>query len=498
MKSRQVVRLTAPILALSILPLGVGIVTAWNVHRSHKEVSRTLALNVGSMRAAEELAIAARDARIQLERYLLTGDRAHLRELFNSREDAGRWLVQAEQTAVTPREQELVAQLHMGYDRFLDGFPDDVFRYPQERVLAEVREQIELANEITRPAQAFLDYNEEEITQSTEQNEHMASRMALVLLVMGVCGPVAGLSAGFGLARGISRSMVRLSVPIQDAAGKLSQVVGPLTLDAGSDFDGLEAVLRRIANQIGAVIERLHQSQRDALRAEQLAGLGQLAAGIAHELRNPLMSMKILVQSAAEQGESACLGPRDLGVLEEEITRLEHLTRSFLDFARPPQLEERSFDACTVLEEATALVGAQARQRGVHIGCDLPDRPVMVRADQGQLRQVLLNLLLNALEAVSNGGAVTLRLQITPGSASRCGKPHWLTLSVLDNGPGLPAGREGDIFLPFVSTKPTGIGLGLSICKRIAEAHRGEITAANRPEGGAEFRVRLPCVEISH
>jgi two-component system sensor histidine kinase HydH len=300
-----------------------------------------------------------------------------------------------------------------------------------------------------------------------------------------VCGPVSGLLAGYGISRAVSRSIVRLSVPIRDAAGKLNEIVGPITLAARWGLEELEGVLQVIAERIGAVIARLQQSEREAREAEHLAAVGQMAAGIAHELRNPLMPMKILVQAAAEREPSPGLDGRDLAVLEHEIGRLEHSIQTFLDFARPPRLEKRTFDIALVLPRVVDLLAARAAQQGVRIECRVPGRPVEVLADANQIRQVVLNLLLNALDATPHGGSVRLELQEEEGR-------RWLKLRVSDTGCGLPAGLGPRIFEPFVSTKETGLGLGLSICKRIVEAHEGEIRAADRPGGGAVFTVRLP------
>ena len=127
------------------------------------------------------------------------------------------------------------------------------------------------------------------------------------------------------------------------------------------------------------------------------------------------------------------------------------------------------------------------RRHDVRIDCDWPSGPARVEADAGQVRQVVLNLLLNALEAVGDGGEVQARLAVLASGGRR-----WVEVAVEDTGPGLPAHLGEGIFAPFVSTKPTGLGLGLSVCRRIAEAHGGEITAADRPGGGAVFRLRLP------
>jgi signal transduction histidine kinase len=218
-----------------------------------------------------------------------------------------------------------------------------------------------------------------------------------------------------------------------------------------------------------------------------------MAAGIAHELRNPLMSMKILVQSAAAQEGAANLGSRDLAVLEEEIIRLERLTRTLLDFARPPQLDKRPFEAQALLRETADFMESRAQQQNVHIACAFPAEPILVEADVGQVRQVLLNLLLNALEAIPSGGRVWVELEMKKSSRQPA---RSVVIRVADTGPGLPGDLGQNIFTPFVSTKQTGIGLGLSICKRIVEAHGGEISAANRSEGGAVFSVRLPGLVV--
>jgi signal transduction histidine kinase len=487
MHARLLVRLTAPIMAISALPLAVGVVSAWNVHRSQKNASAALALNVASMRAAEELAIGIRDVRYQLDRYLLTGDRRSLDEVPGLRRETDPWLAAAQRAAVTPREKELIDRVTRGYDDFFREF-DRVARQPAPGDAADrLRELINhpLTQEILVPAQDYLDFNEGEIARSNEDNQRTADQMVRGLLLLGVCGPVSGLVAGYGLARTLSRSLVRLSVPVRDTAGKLNEIVGPITVSARLSLEELEGVLHRIADQVGAVVGRLQQSQREVLRAEQLAAVGQLAAGIAHELRNPLTSMKLLVQTAAENVPAPALQGRDLAVLEDEITRLERLIQTFLDFARPPRLERRAFALGPVLEQTVGLVGARAERRGVRCTWAAPPEPVVLEADPGQVRQVLLNLLLNALDAVPAGGRIEVGLQVLPSEGTA-------VLTVADTGHGLPAELGEQIFEPFVSTKETGLGLGLPICRRLVEAHGGTIAAAGRPGGGAVFTVRLP------
>lgn len=499
MKTRLLARLTALIMVLSLLPLAVGIVAAWQVHRYQKEASDALSRNVASMRAAEELVIAFHDVRARLHLFLLKENRAHLEDVPGLRQGTDRWLGAMKRMAVTEREQELIGRVTAGYQHFFTEFQSLLQQTLARRQLASrVRELAEgtLTREILQPAQDYLDLNEKEIDASNADNERIAERMVLGLLLLGVCGPVSGLLAGFGISRAVSHSIVRLSVPIRDAAGKLNEIVGPITLSARWSLDELEGVLRNIAERIGAVIARLQQSERDARQAEHLAAVGQMAAGIAHELRNPLMPMKILVQAAAERSPSPGLDERDLAVLEQEITRLERSIQLFLDFARPPRLEKRTFDIGEVLASLVSLLTPRAEQQGVRLELRQPEQPILIQADVGQVRQVVLNLILNALDATPHGGTVRLELEVSePPSEEDGRKERWLTLRVSDSGRGLPAGLGQRIFEPFVSTKETGLGLGLSISKRIVETHEGEIHAADRPEGGAVFTIRLPCVQ---
>jgi signal transduction histidine kinase len=505
--SPLVLRLTAPLVAVSLLLLGVGVGAARYVDQMQRNVSQSLRFNVSSMRAAEEIEILMRDIlRTQFDRFLMPGNPAlpHLDPTF--RQEVHRWLGVAERFSISSEEKELTARARRGYLDLLKETDQLSAELPREELEARVRKLIDvIVQEIVQPIHAYLDFNEEEVEQSVAENQQLADRLVYVLLLLGICGCVAGLVAGFGIARGVTRSLIQLSVPIRAAAGQLETLVGPFTLpvlsraqQAATDFRQLEGVLRLIAERISAVVERLRQSEREVLRAEQLAAVGQMAAGMAHELRNPLTSMKLLVQGALAQepdegiGEptSRNLSGHDLRILEDEIRRVEGLLQSFLQFARPPRLERREADLNRLVEQTVGLVTGRAAEQQVRIECELPDPPLVSAVDPGQFRQVLLNLLLNALDAAAACCATPRQGVVRVVLLREEGGP--LRLEVIDNGCGLPPEIEGRLFTPFATTKETGLGLGLSICKRIVEAHGGSIRGATRLEGGAVFTVQLP------
>ena len=504
-KTRMLLQVTWPMALVSGVLLTVAVIAAWYVHRLQNDASDVLVVNVGSVRAAEEIEIGLREIQACLNKYLRTGDQRQLEAVAEIRRETDRWMDEADRLSTTPREDELVALAKRGYERFFTEFE----RQSRDSSDPQTRERVEqlldevLTREILAPVQEYLDYNEQAMATTSRENQVVADRMALVLLLLGFSGAVAGVLAGFALSRGLRRSLVQLSVPIRDAAGRLSEVAGPLSVTGSASLDDMQVELRHIADHVAGVVTRLQASQREVLRAEQLAAVGQLAAGMAHELRNPLMSLKLLVQAAMERFQNDSLRARDLTILEEVAARLEQSLQTFLDFARPPQIERRVFDLSKLVTQTLDLVAGQAKQRGVRLEGAMTS-PWHLDADEGQVRQVLVNLLLNAIDATPPGGRVWLESERAASRPSAAGDSDTTTnsvgcdsgslLRICDTGGGLPVDFGERIFEPFVSTKDTGVGLGLSICRRIVESHGGEIVAENRSSGGAAFAIWLPDV----
>ncbi len=168
----------------------------------------------------------------------------------------------------------------------------------------------------------------------------MANRIVIVLCFLAFCGAAAGLIAGVGIARSVTRSIVELYVPVRTASGKLEEVVGPIDLVPSAGIEDLDALLHRMAEQVGTVVDRLQQSQVEVLRAEQMAALGHLAAGLAHELRNPLTAMKVLIQKAAKTTKAMKIGRLPARSPSQATSRQQTLKTSPRG-RRPPPLPPR-------------------------------------------------------------------------------------------------------------------------------------------------------------
>jgi signal transduction histidine kinase len=345
-----------------------------------------------------------------------------------------------------------------------------------------------LETDVMHTCQEFEQYNDHRIDDSTEVQERILGRLSWGMAGVGGLGGIAGIVLGFGVARGVRRSLHRLQVQLRDAAGKIDRMPEIVLTEEG-DFGRLHADMDRLTARIEKVVQQLQERETEVLRAEQLAAVGQLAAGVAHEIHNPLTSIKLLVQAGLEEGDSG-LSDEDLCVIEHEILRMEGSLRTFLDFARPSQPERRHIELAPLIQTALGLVRGRAEKQHVRVEVEMPADPVLLLADSGQLHQVLVNLLLNALDAMPSGGRLTLRVP----SRDKPAPAGWV-IEVTDTGPGIPAGLLPRLFKPFVSGKDTGMGLGLVISRRIVETHGGTLTAANRPEGGAVFTVVLPTGE---
>ena len=485
MTTRIVNRITIAIAAVSVLLLGLAIVTARYIQKMQERASGPIARCVASMTAAQELEIRTREVSMQCNRYLITREHKYLERIPDLKHRIDDALRNAQEASLTPSGDEFIRRIHKGCEDFYAEYDIVLKNPPQDGYYAKIIELTDnvLAKEILDPAHEYLRLNEAMLKQASEANQQLARWLTNGLLAVGLCGSAGGLLAGWAIAGTIRRSIRHTQERLRAAARQLDAAVPGS--ESWSEPAG-EDTVERMSVSVSAVLKRLRQTERDALRAEQLAWVGQMAAGIAHEIRNPLMAIKLLVQTATDRPGGPTLRPRDFQVLEEEIIRLEAIVSGFLDFARPPRPEPRPVDVVELASQVADGLRPRADLQGVSIIVEEPAEHVIASADPNQLRQVLLNLLFNALDAQPRGGEVRV------AAAVEGAEDPQLAMTVADNGSGLPLGVGERIFEPFVSTKESGLGLGLSICRRIIEAHGGSLTAANRPQGGAIFTLRFP------
>jgi signal transduction histidine kinase len=243
-------------------------------------------------------------------------------------------------------------------------------------------------------------------------------------------------------------------------------------------------------DMIAPLRTKLVHSQTLLEKQEKLATLGTLAAGIAHEIRNPLTSLKARLYTLEKHLQAVPAARRDTDIISAEISRLERIVQEVLIFARPSDPKLETIAANTFLREVQGLMSPNLENREVQLVVETGPE-LLIRADSGHLKQVLINLVRNAAEAIDGAGTVTLRTRATRAPLGGR-ETDAVVLEVSDTGKGIPPEVEKRLFDPFFSTKETGTGLGLPIAARIVEKHGGMLQYQTRPGHGTTFGVVLP------
>lgn len=244
-----------------------------------------------------------------------------------------------------------------------------------------------------------------------------------------------------------------------------------------------------LAETLADTNEKLKQAQEEARRSERLAALGQLSAGLAHEIRNPLGVIKGSAEMLNQRfQQSGSMEAELTGYIYSEVNRLNGLVSRFLDFARPLKIDPHSQDIVPVIEQSLKNVRAHYPEARLEVQTEYEAGMSPVMIDAGACEQVFTNLFSNAFEAVPGDG----KLQITARAGDSDGHPG-VEVQVEDSGPGIPAELRQQIFNPFFTTKKEGVGLGLSIVSKIVDNHQGWIRICSQEGQGACFRLFFPC-----
>jgi signal transduction histidine kinase len=239
----------------------------------------------------------------------------------------------------------------------------------------------------------------------------------------------------------------------------------------------------RLYEDLRAYVRRVEDSQEALLRAEKMAAAGRLTASIAHEVNNPLQSVQNCLHLAGREDVAPDKRKEYFELAQNELERLMKTMHRMLDFYRPGATRVEHVDLLELLQHVLNLASQQLSQRRIAVKKNVPDSLPAIYAVSGQIQQVFLNLILNSLDAMPEGGELRIDARAVD---------HGVEISFHDTGSGIPENHRNDIFEPFFSTKDGGTGLGLTVSYNIVTAHGGTLNLVNEPEPGACFRLFLP------
>lgn len=467
------IRYLYPVLAAGLLLTALTVYTAVGLLFEQARITRVLRENVSSRAAAADFR-GTLNTLVALE----------LNQVESVSELHSRALTQIstiQKYADHSEEQRLVQLIVDGFATYLNMWEKAVATAEAERKDSQATAIKFLQTNVLLPVREIEGYSDKQIETVTAAHERVLSQLAWGVASVSVLGGIAGVLFGYTVARLLTRSIHKLRIQIHDAAGKLSPETPDVLLQENEGFSGLHEALEDLDERIVATIRQLHDRETQMVRSEQLASLGKLAAGVGHELRNPLTSVKMLVQTGLE--EDGILSRSDLKIIESEVRRMERSLQTFLAFARLPKPERKRVELNEVLDCTLDLIAGRAKRQHVVVTTETLDGNIEFVVDKAQLQQVLVNLAINALDAMSSGGTLTLRTQLASDG---------VRIDVIDNGSGFSDEALSGLFQAFSSSKEAGVGLGLVICRRIIEEHGGAISAQHTPGGGATFTIWLP------
>lgn len=476
-----------------IIPVGLTIafwaisamVTTQHLHWLEQSETQSLRQELGSMRAAGQMRYTLR----RLDRETLAATRPyprHTREEMAGLEAAFlRQLEDARATAVTSEEADLVELIGQRFNAYIRTVHADAAEDPGSSTTQPVT-LARLADGVAEPARRLGDLNERLLRDASLHRASVSARLVILRNTLLLVGPAIGLLCGFWISRRLHRSISRISVTLRDVAAEIPEEIGRIRVHEGGDLPRLRQEVDRVVARIRDVFAGYTDATRRALTGARLAAAGEMAAEVAHEIRNPLTSVKLLIQMAGTRPEHG-LTQKECQVMLEEICRMERTVQQLLDLARPSVNRAAVHELGEIVMLSLNSVAGRARQAEVRIDFAPPSAPLLVQGDADRLLQVFGNLLQNAIEASGGQAAALVRVhaEVRPGGMAR--------VSVEDCGGGISPAVRKRLFEPFVTDKPRGTGLGLAISRRIVEEHGGTLTAANCEDAqGAVFAVELP------
>lgn len=351
----------------------------------------------------------------------------------------------------------------------------------------------DLLGTIHKKSNEFMSINKRTENRLEKELASTNSIILKIIIALGIGGISIGLLFGWLISRLLFGPINQLILTVRSASGEA--VFEKVSLNSGNDINELDERIKKLIERINKASEDLTKNKELLQHSNKNAALGKIAPTIAHEIRNPLAAIKMLVYSIKEEEGVSSTIKDDLEIISKEIDRLEKFTKDFLMFAKPSEPVFESVNPIVSLSEVIQLLKPRFKTNNITIReeVDLVDCSVM--ADSGQLKQIYLNIILNAIDIMPNGGTLTINsgLVTVNRDAENDNDNAFIGIRFIDSGPGIPNAILNNLFEPYIKKSDGGVGIGLSISQSIAKTHGGWIAAENGTNGkGAVFSVFIP------
>lgn len=466
---------------IGIVLVGEGGMLWYTYHMEHM-ISTMVEKEFLLYRTAQDMELALANQKGLLTYYLVDGDPKWLKSLGQQREIFNRYLEQARAMDLHGEQQEMIARIGEKFAEYAVAKDSAIENYQSTAKLGSISnlhdKQREIFFSLLEQCRNFSQEQWRYINETQNTGSILAKKMRMVQVGAIAIFAILCMLFMFILYKYILR-------PIRGLAIKTGGAPQESWLD---EVDSLANSLKGMMREFDHTSDELARSRRHLLQAERMAVVGELAAGVAHTIRNPFTSIKMRMFSLTRSLQLNMVQNEDLQVISDEITRIDRIVQNFLEFARPPKLRLEECCLGDVIHSVLTLLEYRLKAYNVEVSYTYRPELAPVRLDADRIKEAMVNLLVNACEAMEGGGHISI-------SESRGTDPELgeiATIVISDNGPGIPAAIIDKVITPFFTTKEEGSGLGLSIVSRIVREHHGKFSINAAPGRGAECILQLP------
>ncbi len=470
-------RIYIALTALAGITVAGGSVMVWYTHRMERLLGDIIDRDIAAFQVVEALETALVSQKGFVSYYFLDGDPDWLRRLGEYRQIFKERMAEAERLVNSPAQREALTRIETEYQRYIAD-KDQVIDYYKtgqrevgSRLHAAVRNRFFRIMEL---CETYKGLYADRIVAAGAAGAEEARRLRFIA--------AGAIFAEFALAIMLVFVLIHhIFGPVRRLTQAAEGEGAPRRFD--DEIKALSRSVHGLIRDAGQTHQELARSREHLLQSEKMAMVGRLAAGTAHSIRNPLTSVKMRLFSLSRSLGLTDTQKEDFDVISQEIRHIDTILQNFLEFSRPPKLKFQRVSPSSVVDMAIQLLEHRLKSYDVTVAVRRARPLPLVRVDPEQLKEVLVNLMVNACEAMGRGGHIEIGESVEGAGA---------VIRVADDGPGMPEAVVEKAFQPFFTTKDEGTGLGLSIALRIIEEHMGEMTIASQEGAGATFAIALP------
>jgi signal transduction histidine kinase len=463
------------------IALSSGVVMLWYTQRMQGMLADIVDRNVAAFETAAALETSLVNQKGFVTYYFLDGDAGWLRQLGEYRQLFRENLEKAQKLSQNDDQAAAVGRIAEKYAAYIEKKDRVIALYKAGRreegaaLHQTVREQF---FDIIALCDKFKRDHLKQIRQTQIDNRATVFRLRIATVTTIFLQMILIIGLGFIFIHQILSPVHRM---LQTAAkaGRADKSANVVT--------ALGQSINLLIQDVDQAQHELERSRENLLQAEKMALVGKLAAGMAHSIRNPFTSVKMRLFSLSRTLQLNATQEEDFSVISQEIRHIDTIVQNFLEFSRPPKLMMQPISPSTIVDNALQLLSHRLKSYAVDVRVIRPMPLPEVRGDPEQLKEVLVNLIINACEEMKEGGTITIEERLFGQ------QPHqYAVLSLADSGPGIPEDLKEKVFQPFFTTKDEGTGLGLSIASRIVNEHEGRLSLETGRAVGATFVITLP------